>query len=230
MAQKKIMCLSLGGSIISRDTGVNVEYSKKLSALIDHFRDKYKFIIVVGGGYASRLYIQSTKNIIENNSLLDQVGIAFTRINALILKDLLGNLSVYPNVITSLEELKNSLSMNDIVVLGGLLPGISTDAVSVLACEVTNSKLLINVSATSYVYDKPPSEEGAKKLKNLTHEQLVELAYKYDQREAGSHFILDLVASKLAKRSKIEIRFVDDNIENLYAAIEGREHNGTTVK
>ena len=49
MAQKKIMCLSLGGSIISRDTGVNVEYSKKLSGLIDHFRDKYKFIIVVGG-------------------------------------------------------------------------------------------------------------------------------------------------------------------------------------
>ena len=224
------ICISLGGSIISRRSGVNVSYIRKLSRVLKNHSKRHKFIVTVGGGYANSLYVKTTRSVISNNSVLDQIGIAFTRINALIVKDLFTDLDLYQNVVTSLEELKMAIGTNDVVLMGGLLPGISTDAVSVLSCEVTNGKKLINVSREAFVYNRPPKEEGAKRIETLTHDQLIELAYKYDTRIAKSPFIFDLVASKLAKRGNIEIRFVNDDINQLNMAIDGRRHTGSIVK
>ncbi len=225
-----IICISLTGGIVSRESGVNVAFIKKLEKLLKRYQNKYKFIITVGGGYASRLYINSTRSIISNNSLLDQIGIAFTRINALILKDLLSSLDLYPNVVTSMEELKMATSTNEIIVMGGLIPGVSTDAVCALACEAMNCKMLINVSGLAYVYDRPPSEKGARKLETLSHDKLLEIAFKYDNRIAGSNFIFDMFASKIAKRAKIQIKFVSDDINSLDAAIQGKPYKGSIVK
>ena len=43
----------------------------------------------------------------------------------------------------------------------------------------------------------------------MTHEELIALAVKSDERRAGTNFVFDLIACKLAARSKIELRFVD---------------------
>ncbi|MCL5008538.1 MAG: UMP kinase [Candidatus Marsarchaeota archaeon] len=223
------VCISLGGSIISKHDGVNVDYIRKLKVLLKDY-SKSKFIIVVGGGYASRLYIDSSRQIIKNNSVLDEIGIAITRINALILKDLISDLDVYPNVITSIDELRSAINTNRIAIMGGLVPGISTDSVATMSAEIVGSKILINVSSSSYVYDMPPDRDGAKKLKSLNHAKLIEIASLWDTREAGSNFVFDLMASKLARRGNIEVRFVNDDTEQLKNAIEGREINGTTVK
>jgi uridylate kinase len=226
---KPIVCISLGGSIIAREDGINLGYVRKLKVLLKSYSKKYKFVLVVGGGYPNKLYVNSIKEAIPNNSLLDQIGIAFTRINALIVKDLLLDLDIYPNVVTSLEELKMAINRNNIAVIGGLLTGISTDAVALLSCEVVNGKNLINVSSSAYIYDRPPSEKGAVKLTHLTHQKLIEIAYMYDTREARSNFIFDFVASKLAKRANIKIRLVDDSIPDLKLAIDGKFHKGSIV-
>src|SRR5271166_388636 len=96
------ICISLRGSIISRKSGVNVAYVKRLSGILKKFSSKYKFIITVGGGYASRLYISSSRQILKNEAVLDEIAIAITRINALIVKDLISELDVYPNIVTEL--------------------------------------------------------------------------------------------------------------------------------
>lgn len=225
-----ILCISLGGSIISTEEGINVAFVKRLSNLLKKNIKKYKFIIVVGGGYANRLYINSTRSIINNNALLDEVGISFTRINALMMKDLFSEFKTYPNVVTSLEELKAAINDNELVLMGGLMQGITTDACTVLACEVTGCKTLINVSNIGYIYDRPPSEKGAKRLVTLTHQQLIDLAYKYDSREAKAPFIFDLVGCKLARRSRIEIRFVSSGMDEIARAISGGHHKGSVVR
>jgi len=184
----------------------------------------------VGGGYASRLYIKSSREIIKNEAVLDEIAIAITRINALIVKDLLSDMDVYPNIVANLDELRAATKNNSIVVMGGLLPGISTDAVAALACEVAGSKVLINVSREAYIYDRPPSEPGAKKLDTVTHNRMIEIASIRDTREAGSNFVFDLMASKLTKRGKVEVRFVNDDMDQLSLAINGKKHNGTIVK
>ncbi len=223
------ICISLGGSIISRRNGANVSYIRRLSTILKKY-SRNKFIITVGGGYASRLYIKSSRPIIKNEAVLDEIAIAITRINALIVKDLLSDMDVYPNIVTDLNELRTATKNNGIVVMGGLLPGISTDSVAILACEVAGSKTLINVSKEAYIYDRPPSEKGAKKLDTVTHNRMIEIASIRDTREAGSNFVFDLVASKLAKRGNIEVRFVNDDINELSLAISGRKYNGTVVK
>ncbi len=226
----EIICISLSGTMISGKKGVNVTFIRKLEKLFKRYSKRYKFIITVGGGYSNTLYVNSVRSIISNNSVLDQIGIGFTRINALVLKDLLSGLKMYPNVVTNMEELSMATSTSDIVIVGGLLPGVSTDAVCALACEVMNGKLLINASSMAYVYDRPPEEKGARRLERLTHQELLDLAYKYDSRVAKSNFIFDLFACKIAQRAGIEIRFVSDSIEDLDAVLQGKDHKGSTVK
>lgn len=224
------ICISLGGSIVSRRNGVNVSYIKKLSSLMKKHSTKSRFIITVGGGYASRLYISSSRQILKNEAVLDEIAIAITRINALIVKDLLSEMDVYPNIVTNLDELRMATKSNSIVVMGGLLPGISTDAVATLACEVTGSKVLINVSREAYIYDRPPADKQAKKLDTVSHDRMIEIASIRDTRQAGSNFVFDLVAAKLSKRGNIEVRFVNDDINQLDLAISGKKHSGTIVK
>lgn len=224
------ICISLGGSIISRRNGINVSYVRKFIQLIKDYENVYKFIIAVGGGYATRLYIKSSRQIITNKAVLDEIGIAITRINAMIVKDMLSDFDVYPNVVTNLDELKAAWKTNKILVLGGLIPGVTTDTAAILACEVTNSKLVINVSRDSYFYSKPPGAKGAKKLEKLSHNEMIRIATERDQREPGSNFVFDLQAAKLSKRSNIEVRFVNDDINQLRLAMLNGKHAGSTVK
>lgn len=224
------ICISLGGSIISRRNGVNVSYVKKFLQLLRDYQKVYKFIIAVGGGYATRLYIKSSRQIIKNNAVLDEIGIAITRINAMIVKDIISELDVHPNVVTTLDELKAATKTSNIIVMGGLIPGVTTDTAAILACEVTNSKLAINVSREAYLYTKPPGEKGAKRIEVLSHNDLIRIASERDTREAGSNFVFDLQAAKLAKRGNIEVRFVNDDVAQLRAAILNHRHLGSTVK
>ncbi len=224
------ICISLGGHVVFRKNGVNVNYIKKLLGLVKDYLGVYRFIIVVGGGYASRLYTQPAREVIKNNEVLDEIAIAITRINALIVKDILSEVKVYPNVVTSLEELRAATRDSEVVLMGGLLPGMTTDAVAVLASEVVNSRVMINIGNGSYVYDRPPSKKGAKRLESLDHNKLVEIALRYDTREADATFIFDLFAVRLAKRANIEIRFVNDDIRQLRLALLNGNHNGSTVK
>ncbi len=216
--------------MVSRKNGVNVSYIRRLAKLLKKYAGRYKFIITVGGGYASRLYISSSRQIITNEAVLDEIAIAITRINALIVKDLFSDMDVYPNVVTDLGELRAANKANSVVFMGGLLPGISTDAVSTLSCEVTGSKVLINISEDAYIYDRPPSDKSAKKLDMVSHNRMIEVAAIRDSRSAGSNFVFDLVAAKLAKRGGIEVRFVNDDMDQLALAITGKKHKGTTVK
>lgn len=223
------ICFSVGGSIISKESGVNVAFIKGLSALLQKYGGKRKFIIVVGGGHVNGNYLKDIKPEIQNNSTLDMISIAFTRINAAAVLGMLSGMDAYPKVAESLDELGEAFTRHNVVVMGGLLPGITTDAVSVLACERVEGKELVNVSSEAYVYDRSPREDGAQRLESLTYDQLISLACKYDTREARAHFLFDLVACKLIKRAGITVRFVGEDLSQLELAIEGKQHKGSTV-
>ncbi|MGC8479066.1 MAG: hypothetical protein ACP5M9_00110 [Candidatus Micrarchaeia archaeon] len=87
----------------------------------------------------------------------------------------------------------------------------------------------MNASKESYIHDKNPSEKTAKRFTKLSYDELIKIASEFDTREAGPNFIFDLTASKLARRGKIELRFVNDKISELELAINGKDFNGTRV-
>ena len=227
---EKAICISLGGSVVSQEKGVNVEYISKFLSVLSKCRST-KFIVVVGGGYVNNIYVDSLKGTVNSHLPLDEIGILISRVNAFAVKSFAeGKLDVYPNVICSVDEVQSALMSHNVVLSGGFHPGLTTDSSAILACEAAGIKKLINVSTIGYVYDRNPKESGAKKLPKLSYDQLIELAAKFDTRSARTHFIFDLVACKLAKRAKITINFVDEDIRNLENAILEKKYVGSTVK
>ncbi len=224
------VCISLGGSVFSKEGGFNISCMRGISGIIKAHGNKH-FIIVVGGGHASRLYLGHARGILKNNLVLDEIGMSFTKANAMLFRGFLreSGIDVYANDIGSIRDLREAVSENRIVVMGGLLPGITTDAVAVLACEAAGAKIMVNVSKEAYVYDRHPDEKGAKKIAKMDYGTLIRLASSGDAREAGTNFIFDIVASKLARRSGIRVYFVSDDPKELDAVISNRKHAGTVV-
>ena len=224
------ICISLGGSVASNENGLNVEYLHAMAELLSKpvFKNM-RFIIVTGGGYTNRKYIEALRKEGISEYVLDEIGIAFTKANAIAVKSFFKE--AYPNIVSNPAELKEAYaSGSKVIFASGFIPGFTTDAVAIISCEALECKKLVNISKEGGVYNIDPSKKGAVKLKKISHEELIRLAEQFDTRQAKVNFVFDLVASKLAKRSKIRIDFIGSEIKELERALLGKEHNGTVVE
>ena len=224
------ICISLGGSVVSNENGLNVKYLHGMAELLSKPAFKnMRFIIVTGGGYTNRKYIEALRKEGISEYVLDEIGIAFTKANAIAARSFFKE--AYPNVVSSPFELKEAYASDSKVIFAsGFIPGFTTDAVAIISCEALGCKRLVNISKASGLYSIDPSKKGAIKLKKISHDELIRLAEQFDTRQAKVNFVFDLVASKLAKRSKIKIDFIGSKIKELEHALLGKEHNGTVVE
>jgi uridylate kinase len=227
----RTVTISLGGSVLSRKEGYNMGYASEFCGLIKCHREE-KFLICVGGGHLNREVMAAVSGRIGNKAHLDELGIAVTRVNALIVKDLLRAAGVDVNDVipATLEQFKGMHSLHRVTVFGGLMEGITTDSDAVLGAELTSSKLVVNIGETPYVYDRNPKEKGARRLVKLGYDELLYLAKKGDDRSPRTSFIFDYVATLLAKRSGVRLLFVGADINDLESALKGRGHKGSTVE
>lgn len=232
MLEKELIVISLGGSMLFNENQVNAEYVKKVSEIISRARKNgKKIIVVVGGGKTAREYCNASRELRKNEFLADRIGIMATRLNAMLLITALGK-EAFPEVISEPWKAIQALNEGLVPVSGGILEGMTTDSVAVLLAEYCGAKEVINVSNVGFLYSEDPSKNpGAKKFEEMTHQELVELASRLDERKARTNFPFDLVACKLSQRSNIEIRFVDGKkITELEKAILGKKHEGTIVR
>jgi len=227
-----ILVISLGGSVIADGANLRMDFLNQFAEIIASLQNKNRIVIVTGGGSIAKSYISSLRQVSSNELMLDFIGIKATELNALTMQSILAAHGVNARVCGDFDSLAYLLnnSVSKVAILHGMFPGITTDADAVLACEAVGAKSMVNISKSAFVYSKPPEEHGAKKLNVISHKELVELANKYDTREAKSSFIFDFVACKLASRSNITILFTDDNIKNISRALKGQRHYGTVVK
>ena len=104
------------------------EYVKVLKELFGENR----LVIVAGGGATARTYIQAARDMDVSESLCDQIGILVSRLNARLLVDGLGDCA-FPEIPVNVDELRHYFASGKIVVMGGLTPGHSTNAVAAIA-------------------------------------------------------------------------------------------------
>lgn len=219
--------LSVGGSLLN-DGKPNAEMAKKLADAMKGAG--IPLAAVCGGGKQARKKAERARKKTGNEFEADMAGIKITHKNAEALRQALGD-EAGKKIFKDFKPAKKAAGAQKYIVMGGTIPGITTDADSALLAEALGAKRLVNLSNTA-IYDSDPRENpNARKFDVMSYDELVSLAQKSDQRKAGTHFVFDLLACSLIRRSKIETHFVDGrDLAQVRAAIRGEKHQGTVVR
>ena len=184
---------------------------------------------VVGGGGVARDYIRAARDLGANEVQLDQIGIDVTRINARLLIAALGT-NADPKVAHDYEDAGDAIRRGDVSVMGGVMPGQTTDAVAAALAEYVGADLLVYATSVDGVYSADPdTDTDAEKYDRLTPADLVDVIAPMS-RGAGASAPVDLLAAKLIERSGMRTIVLDGtDPERIGAAVRRGDHGGTDV-
>lgn len=103
----------------------------------------------------------------------------------------------------------NFLNQKNVVVMGGIVPGQTTDAVASIMAEYINSDLFLIATSVNGVYTSDPKiNNEAKKYDHISIKKILEMAMSQDLN-AGSKSPIDPIACKIIERSKINTIIYD---------------------
>ena len=220
-----IIVISLGGSVV---TPPDADKLEKVAAEIKKIARKNMVFVVVGGGKTAKEYIEMARGFGSNEVCCDLMGIEATRMNARVLIAALSG-SGYPDPPSGYRDAKRAMEPGKVIVMGGVSPGYTTDAVAAILAEYVGANLLIKATSADGVFDSDPNKNpNAKKYDRISPEELIEISIKTHMK-AGSTSIMDPIAAKIIERSKIPTTIVNGNVpENIVNAVS-KKHNGTDV-
>jgi uridylate kinase len=189
---------------------------------IREFSKRNRLVVVTGGGSNARKYIAAARELGASEFVCDQIGIHVSRLNARLLAAALGE-SAFPKMPESPDDLMESMGSELIVVMGGLQPGQSTNAVTALAAEAIRADLLVNATKVDGAYTADPRKDPkARKLDEVTPDKLMEIL-SMEGFKAGEYDLMDPLALRIIKRSKIPAIIVDGrDPSNIEKALSGK--------
>ena len=221
--------LKIGGSLLYDDDGhVRIdrlrEYADSIKSLV---HDGHSLVVVVGGGKPARVYITAARTLGADEAQCDWLGIKAARNNAELLGAALGDFA-YPKVVDDYDELEVAVNLGKVVLLGGMVPGQSTNAVAAASAELIHADMLFNATNVEGVYDRNPEKPDAKKLESVTISQLREILSD-EGIKAGQYNLFDPVAIRIVERSQIlTVIFNGNKPENL-KKVFNKEKIGTRI-
>ena len=222
--KKEIVVLSLGGSIIIPDE-INIKRINEFKKVILSNLDKYKFVIVCGGGSIARKYISALKD--KSEDLQSYAGISATRMNARFMSYFFDfDQKEIPH---TLQNVKEKLKNQDIVFCGalGYNKNQTSDSTAVTIAKEFNSKF-INITDVKGLYDKDPKKfKNARLIKKISSEEFYKITSKI-KFKAGQHFVIDQHASKLINENKIPSFIIQKN-SDLNKLLKNKRFIGTKI-
>src|SRR6266704_4570647 len=219
--------VKLGGALFRREP--NVAALKDMGKVLSGFvREGNQLVLVAGGGENARTYIGAARKLGAEESTCDLLGIQITRANAELLRLAMGSIAS-SKIPTTLSDLPHCVGSGKAVVMGGLQPGQSTNAVAALAAEITRAEILVNGTDVDGVYTQDPKKNPkARLIRSVQVDRLLNLAMS-GSVFAGRYELLDPLALKIMQRARIPSRFVSlKDPENIIGALQG-EQIGTMV-
>jgi len=223
---KKVV-ISLGGSILIPTIEKN--RIRQYVPVLAEIAQKHQLFVVVGGGGEARRYIDAARALSIDEGTADEIGILITRLNATMLVAALGD-AAYPKVAESHAEAKKFAEHRKCVIMGGITPGQTTDAVAAVLAERVHADVFINVTSVDGIYSADPKKDpAAARYEYLTPRQLLEIVGK-DPLTAGLNTVLDVIAARVVERSGIPLVVLDGtHAENLRSAVLEGQYKGSVV-
>ena len=231
------VAISLGGSLLtgkSDDKFVKLDparFSKYAQVIRGLHEEGHQLMVVCGGGKPARYFIDIAKIIGASPEVLDYLGIKSSHINALLFMAALGNIAEQPTVYETPGERFDGREPGKVWIGGGHKPSTSTDYRTVAFAEAMGADLVINATDIDGVYDKnPKTHPDAKKLPELTFEQLETIIKDNTRQAPGEYGLFDLAAVKKSLETKIPVAIIDGtDPQEITRAVNG-SHSGSTVK
>jgi len=228
--KKKIMVISLGGSLIIPNK-IDIEFLNNFKKVLLKNKRKYKFVVVCGGGKTARIYIkgleqQKTKQRIYFQSLL---GISTTRLNARFMTYFFGE-DAHQGIPHDMKTIKHLLRRHDIVFCGALryAKNQTSDSTSAKIANYFKSPF-INLTNIKGLYNKNPKKfRSAKFISEISHKDFLKTAKKIEFKP-GQHFVLDQKAAKIIKKQNITTYILGPNLKNLNNLLNNKHFIGTIV-
>jgi len=223
---KKVV-ISLGGSVLIPSLEKN--RIRQYVPVLREISSRYQLFVVVGGGGEARRYIGMARMLGIDEGTADEIGILITRLNATMLVAALGD-DAYPRVAESHAEAKKFAEHKKCVVMGGITPGQTTDAVAAVLAERVHASVFINVTSVDGIYSADPKKDpDAVRYDHLTPRELIGIVGKANM-VAGLNTVLDTIAARVVERSNIPLVVLDGtDPENLRSAVISGTYTGTVV-
>jgi uridylate kinase len=220
----KTVVISVGGSMINPET-VNTRFLHDLKPIILRAARKHKIVIVTGGGFIARDYIHALKG--KSRKAQSEVGVAATRLNALLVAEYLGKKALVP---TTKEQVKRLLRKDNIVVCGGLHTGKGTtsDGSTAEIAAYLKADAMINLTNVKGLYTKDPRKHlTARFIPKICHRHFKTMMDKVKEKP-GQHFILDSTATRITRDNNITV-IIMKGVTNLEHYLQGKEFSGTVI-
>lgn len=218
----------VGGSVVASPLNASLigEYVSFLKELREEGHD---VVAVVGGGSLAREFIEVAASQGLGEAKRDWAAIYVSRLFAWLFVLCLGNAGC-GTVPASLDKAAACLRNGKIVVMGGLRPGMTTDAVAALVGERVKADLFVKASNVDGIFTRDPKKySDAEMLDSLGFDDLGRL-FEANQHKAGIHQILDPEAVKILRKIRLRTVVVNGfDMENVSAAVKG-ERRGTVIE
>lgn len=226
MTKKPAVVISLGGSLIAPEN-IDTTYLLRFRDFIKRNLNKFRFIIVTGGGKTARQYQEAADKLhIKDSESLDWVGLYSSRLNAQLVRVIFGRLAEEE---ISVDPTVKAIFRRPVLIGAGYKPGWSTDFVAASLAVEYGASRVINLTNISHVYDRDPKKfKNAKSLRKLAwieYQKIVGTKWR-----PGLNLPFDPVASGLARVSGLDVCIIyGRKFSEIQKAIEGKKFNGTVI-
>lgn len=226
--QKRVVVMSLGGSTIIPED-FDLDFLKHFKRTILKFQNKYKFVIVIGGGIIARKYINALRDIQIQDKMQALVGIAVTRLNARFMTYLFGK-DANEGIPHDMKQVKNLLRKNNFVFCGGLRyhPNETSDTTAAKLANYFETNF-VNMTNVQGLYNKNPKKyKNAKLIERISWNGFSKMADKI-KFKPGQNFVLDQKSSRIIKQNKIKTYIISKDLKNFENLLNNKYFKGTVI-
>ncbi len=228
-SKKKVIVLSLGGSLIVPDE-VDVKFLREFKKVILQNTRRYKFVVVCGGGSTARKYISALREIGASEKFQGLSGISATRMNARFMNYFF-NINPEYGIPHSVKVLRKYTKKQDVVFCGALeyKENQTSDSTAAEIAKKLKARSFVNLSNVAGLYDKDPSRDrGARLILQISWSDFYKMANR-QKFKPGQHFILDQTASRIIMKNKIKTYLLGSKIEEFANFLKDKKFKGTVV-